>query len=378
MVDYHALRLWPKGIRALRMARPRTSGRVGVGTLLLFLGACAIATPEPVGPLERRAAMSGFLHRTIPVNGIRIHLVEQGQGPLVLLVHGFPESWYSWRHQLPALAAAGYRAVAIDVRGYGRSSRPASVEDYRMTRMVGDIVGLVGALGEGKATLVGHDWGAPIVWNASLMRPDLFTGVVLLSVPYHPRDSMTPARFFREMAGEDELYMEYFQEPGRAESEIEMDVADWLLSFYFSLSGDAPADLPNWAVVPRGSRLRDRLRRPKELPPWLSQPDLDFYVAQFERTGFRGALNRYRNLDRDWEDFAAFEGCPIEIPALFIGGSRDGPTQWGAAAIGRFPHTLPRLHKSVILDGCGHWIQQERPEETNALLVEFLDAIHGS
>jgi len=268
--------------------------------------------------------------------------------------------------------------VALDVRGYGRSSKLGSIEEYRMTRLVGDIVGLVGALGEERAALVGHDWGAPIVWNSALTRPDLFTGIALLSVPYHPRSAMAPAQFFRAMAGEDELYMEYFQAPGRAESEIEADVRDWLASFYFSLSGDAPEDLPNFAIVPRGTRLRDRLMHPKTLPSWLSEDDLDFFVAEFERTGLTGALNRYRNLARDWEDLADFEDRPIEIPALFIGGSRDGPTQWGAAAIEHFPRTLPRLHRSVILDGCGHWIQQERPAETNALLVEFLNAIRGS
>ena len=322
--------------------------------------------------------MREFVHRELQVNGIRIHAVEQGEGPLVLLVHGFPESWYSWRHQLPALAAAGYRAVALDVRGYGRSSRPVEVEEYRMTRLVEDVVGLVGALGEGRAVLVGHDWGAPIAWNAALARPDLIAGLVLLSVPYHPRSSLKPSQFYRAMAGEDELYMEYFQRPGRAEAEIEEDVRDWLASFYFSLSGDAPADLPSFAIVPRGTRLRDRLRRPERLPAWLSEADLDFYVAEFERTGFTGALNRYRNIDRDWEDLASFEDRPIEIPALFIGGSRDGPTQWGAAAIERHPETLLRLHRSVVLEGCGHWIQQERPGETNALLVEFLEAIGAS
>jgi pimeloyl-ACP methyl ester carboxylesterase len=321
--------------------------------------------------------MSEPVHRNVEVNGIRIHLVEQGAGPLVLLVHGFPESWYSWRHQLPALAAAGYRAVALDVRGYGRSFKPERIEEYRMTRMVEDIVGLVGALGEKRAVLVGHDWGAPIAWNSALTRPDLFRGLVLMSVPYHPRSSVPPSRFFRAMAGEDELYMEYFQEPGRAEAEIEVDVRGWLASFYFSLSGDAPADLPSFAIVPRGTRLRDRLRRPERLPAWLREADLDFYAAEFERTGFTGALNRYRNLDRDWEDLAAFEDRPIEVPSMFIGGSRDGPTLWGAAAIERLPETMPELHRSVVLEGCGHWIQQERPAQTNALLLEFLDAIRA-
>jgi pimeloyl-ACP methyl ester carboxylesterase len=311
-------------------------------------------------------------HSTVAANGIRIHCAEEGTGPLVLLVHGFPESWYSWRHQLPALAAAGYRAVAIDVRGYGRSSCPRSVDAYRMTQMVGDVVGLVGALGETRAALVGHDWGAPIVWTSALLRPDLFWAVAGLSVPYGARGETRPLEVMRKMAGDDEFYVEYFQEPGRAESEIEEDVRRWLLGFYWSASGDAPRGVPSLALVPRGARVRDRFSYPEAMPSWMTAADLDFYAGEFERTGLSGGLNRYRNVDRDWEDMAAFHGAPIQVPALFVGGDRDGPTVWGKPAIDRFPQTLPRLVRSEILSGCGHWIQQERPEETNRLLVDFL------
>ena len=179
-------------------------------------------------------------HRIVDVNGIRLHVVEEGEGPLVLLVHGFPESWYSWRHQLPALAAAGYRAVAIDVRGYGRSSAPPNVEDYRMLRMVADNVALVAALGEQQAVVVGHDWGAPIAWNSALLRPDVFRAVAGLSVPYSAPGDTRPTDAFRRMAGDEEFYIEYFQQPGRAEAELEQDVRRWLLGFYFTASGDAP------------------------------------------------------------------------------------------------------------------------------------------
>jgi pimeloyl-ACP methyl ester carboxylesterase len=321
--------------------------------------------------------MSELKRHVVNSNGIRIHVAEQGEGPLVILVHGFPESWYSWRHQLPALAAAGYRAAAIDVRGYGRSSKPAPIQDYGMVEMVADVVGLVPALGEDRATLVGHDWGAPIVWNSSLLRPDLFRGVVGVSVPYSPPGETRPTQRFREMVGDEgEFYIEYFQEPGRAEREIEKDVRNWLLGFYYSASGDADASKPPISVVEHGGELRDRFQYPTELPGWLSAEDLDFYAAEFEHTGLTGGLNRYRNVDRDWKDLAAFRHRPIEIPAMFIGGSRDGPTMWGGASIASFPDTLPKLYKSIILDGSGHWIQQERPEETNALLVEFLAEIH--
>lgn len=312
----------------------------------------------------------------VEANGIRIHLAEQGGGPLVLMVHGFPESWYSWRHQLPALAAAGYRAVAMDVRGYGRSSKPTAVADYRMVLKVADVVGVVDALGGGPATIIGHDWGAPIAWNSALLRPDLFRGVAGLSVPYAPPHGPTrPTTGMRAMAGENEFYIEYFQQPGRAEAEIEQDVRGWLLGFYWCASGDIDNG-PNIAMVDRGRTLREKFVHPETMPDWMTEADLDVYTREFEYSGFFGPLSRYRNVDRDWEDLAAFANRPITIPALFIGGSKDGPTIWGGPAIARFGETLPKLHQSVILDGCGHWVQQERAEETNALLLDFLGSIH--
>ena len=314
-------------------------------------------------------------HRSLQVGEVRLHVVEQGEGPLVLMVHGFPESWYSWRRQLDALSAAGYRAVAMDVRGYGRSSKPHDIGEYRMLRKVADVVGLVHALDEQSAVLVGHDWGAPIVWNSALLRPDLFRGVAGLSVPYTPPGLHRPLQVFRQMAGDHVFYIEHFQEPGVAESEIEEDVRSWLLGFYIGASGDAPEGQQNFSLIPRGRTMRSLFEQPDVLPDWLSEEDLEFYTAEFERSGMRGPLNRYRNVDVDWADLAAFRHRPVEIPALFIGGEKDGPTIWGASAIANFERTLPRLTKSVILEGCGHWVQQERPEETNRLLVEFLERL---
>lgn len=313
-------------------------------------------------------------------NGIRLHCVEAGTGPLVLLVHGFPESWYSWRHQIIALAEAGYRAVAIDVRGYGRSSQPTNVDAYRMVNLVADNVELMRALGEDTAVIVGHDWGAPIAWTSALLRPDVFRAVAGLSVPYSPPGDTRPSEAFRaigQMLGE-EFYVEYFQQVGRAEAEIEADVRRWLLGFTFSASGDAPLPDPaagTIASVPHGARMSDRFTIPDTMPAWFTEEDLDVYVSEFERTGFFGPLNRYRNVDRDFEDLAAHRGQPIVVPALFIGGDRDGPTQWGAASIAAFAQTLPRLHRSLVLEGCGHWTQQERPDDVNAALLEFLAAL---
>ena len=312
-------------------------------------------------------------HRLVPSPAGRTHLVEQGDGPLVLLVHGFPESWYSWRHQLPALAAAGYRAVALDVRGYGRSSKPAAESAYRMLDLVEDTVAVVDALGESSAVIVGHDWGATIAATSALVRPDVFRAVGLLSVPYTPPGGPKPSEVFAGMGGEEEFYVSYFQEPGRAEAEIEPDVRGWLAGFYAALSADTMPEpgAPDPHFVTRGGTLRDRFPRGRR-PAWLSEDELDVYAGEFERSGLTGALNRYRNMDRDWADLAGHQGAPIHQPSLFLGGLLDASTTWLADAIEAYPTTLPGLTASHLLDGCGHWIQQERPEETNRILTEWL------
>ncbi len=318
--------------------------------------------------------MSEARHHLVDAGGTRIHVVTQGSGPLVLLVHGFPESWYSWRHQLPAIAEAGFRAAAIDVRGYGRSSGPQEVEAYGMLAHVADNLGVVRGLGEQTAFIVGHDWGSPIAATSALLRPDVFEAVALLSVPYAPPGGSRPTETFARMGGEEEFYINYFQQPGRAEVEIEGDVRGWLLGFYVAASGDAirPADGGVMASVRRGGQLKDRFVLPDTLPSWLTDEDIDFYAGEFERTGFRGALNRYRNIDRDWIDLRAYDSQPIRVPSLFIGGELDGPTRWGERAIARYPDTLPGCRGSHVLSGCGHWVQQERADEVNGLLTQWL------
>ena len=325
--------------------------------------------------------MTQIVHRNVQANGIRIHLAEAGDPNsaklTVLMIHGFPESWYSWRYQLPALADAGYHAVAMDVRGYGRSSKPVNVVDYRMMQKVADVVGVVGALNNRPTVVVGHDWGAPIAWTSALLRPDLFLGVCGISVPYNPpsgANSPRPTIAMRAGEDDDQFYVTYFQRVGIAEAEIEQDVRSWLLGFYWCGSGDIENG-PNIARVENGKTMRDKFVYPEAMPAWLTQEDLDIYTQEFEYSGFYGPLNRYRNVDQDWQDLAAFADRPITIPALFIGGSKDGPTIWGEAAIKRFPETLPKLTRAEILDGSGHWIQQERPAQTNELLLEFLGAL---
>jgi pimeloyl-ACP methyl ester carboxylesterase len=312
-------------------------------------------------------------HRFVRANGIEMHLAEQGAGPLIVLCHGFPESWYSWRHQLSALAGAGYRAVAPDMRGYGQTEQPPEIERYTQLHHVGDMVGLVEALGETEAVIAGHDWGAAVAWNAALMRPDVFRAVIVLSVPYSPRSDVPPTPALRAMAGENFMYMLYFQTPGVAEVELERDVRSTLRRLLYAASGEAPAA---WrAVMPRRETLLEGMPDPVTLPAWLTETDLDVYAREFERTGFRGGLNWYRNLDRTWELMAAYQRAKVTPPALFIAGDRDLVIEMRRSAFDALPITVPNLRKRVLLPGCGHWTQQERPAEVNAGMLAFLGSL---
>jgi pimeloyl-ACP methyl ester carboxylesterase len=315
------------------------------------------------------------MERTVIAGDVRLHVVEQGTGPLVLLIHGFPETSYSWRKQLPALADAGFRAAAIDVRGYGRSSKPAAVDAYRMSELVADNVAVVHALGAESAVVVGHDWGSPIATSSALLAPEVFTAVGMLSVPYAPRGGPRPSEIFARLGGEDEFYVSYFQQPGRAEAEIEPDVRSWLRGVYTTLSADTmPASGVQEAFfVTPGGRMADKFVS-GPLPAWLTADDLDRYVSDFECTGLNGALNRYRNMDRDWEDMAPFDGAAVPQPSLFIAGTRDTSTGWNRRAIDAFATTLPSLSGTHLLD-CGHWVQQERPGAVNDVLTAWLHQI---
>ncbi len=312
-------------------------------------------------------------HSDVRTNGIRLHIAEMGEGPLVLLCHGWPETWYSWRHQLPALARAGYRAVAPDMRGYGRSDRPEAIEAYTQLHIVGDMVGLLDALEIERAVIIGHDWGAPAAWNAALLRPDRFPAVAGLSVPYSPRGKMSLVEAFKRNGAEN-IYMMYFQEPGVAEKEFERDVAASLRRVLYSASGSLPADQFWRTLVPRGSRLLDTTYDTKMPLPWLSEADLAAYVEDFTRSGFRGGFNWYRNLHRNWELLAPFAHAPIRQPSMFIAGSRDGVLRIPGmrSAVDNLVKVLPGIRKTAIIEGAGHWVQQEAPDAVNALLIEFL------
>ncbi len=312
---------------------------------------------------------ANWQHKFANANGIRIHYVEQGKGLPVILLHGFPELWYSWRHQIPALAAAGYRAIALDVRGYGQTDAPPDIESYSMLNMTADVVGLLDALGERQAVVVGHDWGAPIAWHCALLYPDRFSAVAALSVPYTGRPPAPPTQLLNAMFAGKFFYMLYFQEPGVAEAELEADVRRSHRLFIHYASGDAPAGL-GLSDRPRDSKLFEGVEDPGKLPPWLTDEDLDYYTSEFERTGFRGGLNRYRNMDRDWEELSQLAGVQVQQPALFIGGEKDPVLMF--ARVEAMKALVPDLRSAEILPGCGHWTQQEKPQEVNSALLNFL------
>jgi len=334
----------------------------------------ARALHRPYSPWPRDdnegAIMAEITHRTIKSNGINMHIAEAGEGPLVLLLHGFPELWYSWRHQLPALAEAGYHAVAPDVRGYGQSDAPQPIEAYTMKHHVADAAGVLDALGEQTAVVVGHDWGAPMAWHCALLAPERFRAVAALSVPFTPRSQAPPLQIFRQIFAERFFYILYFQEPGKAEAELEADPRKTMRTTLYSWSGDAP---PGTAAPnkPKTAKLLDGMSDPDKLPVWLSESDLDYYTSEFARTGFRGGLNRYRNMDRDWEQLPQLAGAKVQQPALFIAGELDGVIRF--TNLDRMIDNVPNLREAVKLPGCGHWTQQERPAEVNAALIAFLN-----
>jgi pimeloyl-ACP methyl ester carboxylesterase len=292
-------------------------------------------------------------HHTVEANGIHMHIAESGAGPLVVLCHGFPESWYSWRHRLHALAEAGFQAIAPDMRGYGQTDRPEQLDRYTLLHLVGDVVGLLDALGAKTAVIVGHDWGAPVAWHAALLRPDRFRGVIGLSVPFIPRQPVRPTSIMPQT--EDEQFFQlYFQSPGIAEAEFERDVRLSIRSFLYSASGDGRDDGAKDGrevdMAPRRGGFL--LTNPASLPHWLTEADVDFYVSEFARTGFRGGLNWYRNVDGDWELLAPLSGVQVTVPALYIAGDRDLVLAFRGMdqVIANLSKFVPQLRKTLLFE----------------------------
>lgn len=313
--------------------------------------------------------------RTIQTDGLKQQVLEAGEGPLVLLIHGFPELGISWRAQVAALAEAGYHAVAPDMRGYGGTDKPERTEDYSILHLVGDMVDLVPALGETTCTVVGHDWGAPVAWHCALMRPDVFTAVAGLSVPFQPRRPKgppTPAMAaIAKRAGLGELYMVQFQDPEHHRI-FEADVANGLRKGFYSYDGATPPERQSTGFIPAGLNFLSQVPEDATLPPWMSEAHHAEYVAAFSAGGFKGPMDWYRNLDLNWALTAFLQGQTIRQPSMFIVGERDPVRHYAGQHEAGLKDWLTDLRSQTVLPGAGHWLQQERPDEVNAALIGFL------
>ncbi|WP_369817288.1 alpha/beta fold hydrolase [Mycobacterium sp. 852014-52450_SCH5900713] len=313
--------------------------------------------------------------RLVETNGVQLRVVEAGErgAPAVILAHGFPELAYSWRHQIPVLAEAGYHVLAPDQRGYGGSSRPDAVEAYDIHQLTADLVGLLDDVGAQRAVWIGHDWGAAVVWNAPLLHPDRVAAVAALSVPAVPRSHVAPTKAWRKMLGDKFFYILYFQEPGVADAELNGDPARTIRRMLGGLrTSDDPLSAARM-VAPGTEGFIDRLPEPDRLPDWLSQDELDHYISEFSRTGFTGGLNWYRNFDRNWETTPELADAKITVPALFIGGTADPVLTFTRAD--RASQLITGPYRQVMIDDAGHWLQQERPNEVNAALLDFLNEL---
>jgi pimeloyl-ACP methyl ester carboxylesterase len=312
--------------------------------------------------------------RTVATNGVELSVTEAGEGFPVVFAHGFPELAYSWRHQVPAVAAAGYHAIAPDQRGYGRSSRPEAIEDYDIVHLTDDLLGILDDLGEERAVFVGHDWGSMVVWQMALLHPERVAGVCGMSVPFLPRGPMPPIQLMRQVFGDAFFYILYFQEPGVADAELGADAATTMRRMLAGLSvpADGSLDLAGLAA-PDGKGFVDRMPEPTGLPSWLSQDELDHYAAEFSRTGFTGGINWYRNFDRNWELTESVGERHVTAPSLFITGSADPVNLMSPSAI--MEGWLDDHRGTHLIEGAGHWVQQEAADQVNALLLSFLDGI---
>jgi pimeloyl-ACP methyl ester carboxylesterase len=309
----------------------------------------------------------------IKTNGVTLRTVVEGNGPLIILLHGWPQCWYLWRHQIDPIVAAGFQVAVPDQRGYGGSDRPAPIEAFDIVELSDDVAGIATALGHQRFIVVGHDWGAPVAWHTALLHRERVRAVVGMSVPYARGKVGTTTR--QENFGDNFWYTVYFQKPGVAEAELEADIRKSLRMIYFSVSGDAPEGI--WfKLKPASAKFLDGLIDPPSLPSWLTAEDLDYYVSQYELSGFRGPINWYRNIDRNVEITPQLENVKIEQPAFFIAGKKDLVLSFaGGGLVAGMDRWVPGLKGKVIVDGAGHWVQVERPAQVNEALIGFLKTV---
>jgi pimeloyl-ACP methyl ester carboxylesterase len=321
--------------------------------------------------------MPGPSHRQVSTNGISMHVAEEGDGPPVIFCHGFPHTWYVWHHQLPVAAAAGFRAVAPDMRGYGRTDAPAGAASYTNENAIGDLMGLLDDLGAEKAVFVGLDFGAALTWELALRRPDRVRAVVVFNNPFLGRGRRRPSELWAKMAETHFLHVEYFQEPGPADEELNTRPREFLSSVYYALSGDYHY-LDIWKNPAQGNGYLDVLPKAPPLPwRWLSTADFDVLAAEFERTGFTGGLNWYRALDLNWELTEPYAASNVEVPTFFVYGERDCDMEGfsGPDPIGTMKTRVPDLRAVEAVAEAGHLVQMEKPAEINALLTRFLRSL---
>jgi pimeloyl-ACP methyl ester carboxylesterase len=320
--------------------------------------------------------MSEIAHEQIPANGIELHVATAGpaDGKPVILVHGFPELWYSWRHQLGALGDAGFRAIALDQRGYGGSSLPKEVSDYGSDKLTGDLEGLLDHYGYDQAAFVGHDWGAMVVWEMGRLHPERVSSLFNMSVPYSNAPA-PPTEIFKVIFEGKFFYMLYFQPVGPAEAEFEADPRHFLRTMLYSAGGEGMANANALMVdaPAEGTRFMDILAEaPAQLPAWLTEHDVDVYAEAFKQSGFFGPVSFYRNMDANWKRSHDIPVSVYTFPTGFITGSLDPVNSMMPGAIEEMAQAMPDFRGGTTVEGAGHWVQQENPAETNAALLKFL------
>ena len=315
-------------------------------------------------------------HRQVTTNGIDMHIAEAGDPdpsrPPVILCHGFPELWYSWRHQLPALAAEGHHVIAPDQRGYGRTERPAAIDDYDIHHLTDDLAGLLEVLGHERAVFVGHDWGSMVVWAMAQRYPEKVSAVCGMSVAFSPRGQLSTTDVLRRVMGDRFFYILYFQEPGVADADLGKDPRDAMRRFLAAIGGGSAGGLVT-SLPAEGTTFWDWMKPVEKLPAWISEDELDVFATEFERTGFTGGINWYRNFRRNWQINESWGSNKIEMPAAFIAGEKDPVLVMTPPS--RMDGWVTDLRVCELIPEAGHWVQQEKPDETNAALLTFLRSL---